>query len=298
MRRRRLFKSLKFGRPKNPGYGISRNFYLTVLAAKAPLPPIYKLVNPKGDHGAVGGFGVPLSSNACESLLHEPLSRGAYAVASRDRKTVLRCLVLSKEEAGFDPEVYASSSLASNSDPELVARLKATWSLVQLTFESHDPMVAPALDFLISFAIRVADLSDGVLADPIAGTYSLPHEVKHEPGSNRVDASLHVAMHSRPTTEGLNVYSMGMQKFGLPEFELAGVPPEMVSGASQVIARLSQSALDGTQLAVGSKIGRFQICEGGSDRAIWDGIACHELRPLESDVASCIQSWERESRKD
>lgn len=287
-----MFKSLRFGKPRNPGFGISRSFYLTVLAAKAPLPSIYTLVNPKGDRGAVEGFGVPLCSNACESLLHEPLSRGAYAVASKDRKTVLRCLVLSKEEAGFDPEVFASSSLAKEADSELVARVRATWSLIQLTFESHDAMVAPALNFLLGFALRSAELSDGVLADPIAGTYLLPHGVRLSPDPSRIDCRLHVAIHSRPEATGTRVYSMGLQKFGLPEYELSDVPGQLVGEASSLLCHVAQYALDGHDLRIGAIVSGFQICEGGRDRGLWDGIDCRELRPAKDGLERSLKAWE------
>lgn len=293
MWRVQLFKSLKFGRPKGPGFGISRNFYLTVLAAKAPLPSIYSLVNPKRDHGAVEGFGVPLCSNACESILHEPLSRGAYAVASKDRKTVLRCLVLSKEEAGFDPDVYAASSAAKNADAELVARVRATWSLIQLTFESHDAMVAPALDFMLSFALRAATMTDGVLADPIAVQYRLPHQINLESGRDRISANLHVAVHTRNEGNGFRVYSMGLQKFGIPEFEMVGVPDHAMPVAARFIEHAAQWALDGNVPKVGSLIGDFAIHEGGQDRGLWDGLACNELRPYRGGLEQCLLEWNR-----
>ncbi|MBI3722130.1 MAG: hypothetical protein HY248_06210 [Fimbriimonas ginsengisoli] len=105
-------RGLQFGRPKGPGYAISSDFYITVLSARPTLPPLLQVINPHGEGGAVEGFGVPLGGETAPGRLAQPITRGAYALATRDRKTVLKMLVLSKEEASFNPEPYALSHAA------------------------------------------------------------------------------------------------------------------------------------------------------------------------------------------
>src|SRR5688572_11612277 len=139
-----------FGKPKTPGFGISKAYYLSVLSAKATLPQIVEVVNPKGSDGAVEGFGAPLMTDSTKDDLQKPMSRGAYAIASKDRKTVLKLIVVPKEEAGFDPDAFLRSPQAAALPQDMANRIRATWSLLQLTFESHDPMVYPALDFFES----------------------------------------------------------------------------------------------------------------------------------------------------
>jgi hypothetical protein len=50
---------------------------------------------------------------------------------------------------------------------EMAARIRATWSLIQFTFEAHDPDVYPAVDFFQEIVMRVGLLTEGVVADPI-----------------------------------------------------------------------------------------------------------------------------------
>lgn len=270
----------QFSRPKGPGFGISRGFYLSVLSSRAILPSVYEVVNPRGEGGAVVGFGVPLAQGAEKDALRQPLTRGAYALATRDRKTVIKMLVLSKEEAGYDPEAFARSELAVGADPELLARMRGTWTLAQLTFESHDPAVYPALDFLLSTSRRLAELSEGVVADPIARRYALPHGVA-SPGraDPRVDARDHVATHFRARPDGIHAFTLGLQKFALPELELPGLMHGDEPAAGRFLVVLSQRALLGNPIQSGDRFGPFEAREGGFDRALWEGIPVLELLP-------------------
>jgi hypothetical protein len=65
----------QFSKPKNPGFGISRSYYLSVLLAKANLPSIFEIVNPKSEFGAVEGFGVPMATDEKEALRRPPRAR-------------------------------------------------------------------------------------------------------------------------------------------------------------------------------------------------------------------------------
>ncbi|MFX8801563.1 hypothetical protein ABTM62_19825, partial [Acinetobacter baumannii] len=67
-----------------------------------------------------------------------------------------------------------------NMPPEVQERLLSTWSLAQLTFESHHPMVFPAVRFVLQVASRLAALTYGVIADPVARSYRLPEEMPSE----------------------------------------------------------------------------------------------------------------------
>ena len=62
-----LKRVFKFAKPKNPGYGISKNFYLSVLAGHAQLPSPDEIANPQGARGAVEGFLAPLMSGSCQT---------------------------------------------------------------------------------------------------------------------------------------------------------------------------------------------------------------------------------------
>lgn len=272
-------------KPKTPGFGISRNYYITVLAATAALPPARAVMNPKGEGGAVSGFIVPLSSTATKDDLNRPLMRGSYGLGSPDRKTVLKMLVLSKDEVGFDPAPFLRSEAAVGLNPELLARISATWTLLQLTFESHDPMVFEGVRFALTAARRLAELTEGVISDPICQTYRLPGDVfAKDPVDPRIDSRdvIHVWVKSMGGGK-VTAFTLGMQKFDLHEVELQELNPSHSGLAEAFLYRLTQEALLGDIYELGDKVGGdaclLEVAPGGLDPARWEGIPCFELIP-------------------
>jgi hypothetical protein len=287
----------QFSKPKNPGFGISRSFYLSVLSSSSVMPSIREIINPAGDGGAATGMCAPLTGGSEKARLSEPLSRGPYAIATKDRKTVLKMLVLSKEEAGYDPEAFALSQMAADTDPELLARLRGTWTLSQFTFESHDPMVYPAMDFLLGVCARLADLSQGVVADPISQRYLLPNQVFHRDRIDpRIDARDHVSVASRDRPDGFHSFTLGLQKFALPEFEITGLLENETDLAERFLMLVCQNTLAGDLPDQGSRYGAqdlpFEARPGGFDAGMWEGIAVLELLPpTRSTAGEALNAW-------
>ena len=243
------------------------------------LPPISAVVNPKGSNGALEGFGVPLVNSKEKTLLEMPMQRGAYALATKDRKTVVRLMNMSAEESGFSPDTIAKSSLASRLSPDLLTKLRSTWHLMQLSFESHDPDVYPSLDFILGIATRLGTLTNAVIADPIAERYVLPEELFMKPRTDaNVDAREHIFVHSRP--EGLNwhVYTRGLAKFIQPELELYGVPATDQEEAARFLVSASQGVLQGFLVQSGSQLGPFEA-RAGTNKALWGELPVMELLP-------------------
>lgn len=293
---RRIKELLTFKRPKGPGFGISRGYYLSVLTGSAMMPSVVEVVNPKGENGAMAGFGVPLSAGADKSVLERPMERGVYAMASLDRKTVLKTMVLSKEEAGFDPDVYVRI-LGAGSDPELLARVRSTWQLVQMTFESFDPEVWPAVDFLLGAARLVAERTDGVVADPVSRVYKLPQDVRSPRVAGEAFSVWDVVWPQFAAGErGVHVYTLGLQKFGMAELEFPVVEADLQDTAGRFLMSVAAEMLKGGGIAVGDTIGHstaaFVVAEGGLDRRVWDGLSCYEIIPDKGDLASALRRWE------
>ncbi|MCH7904439.1 MAG: hypothetical protein IH944_07715 [Armatimonadetes bacterium] len=296
---RRLRDVLKFKKPKTRGFAITDGYYLSILAARAQLPTVVSIANPKGEGGAVPGFAVPLRSDSKKADLGRPLERGQYAIASLDRKTVLKMLVLSKEEAGFNPSAFVRSELGMSWPKELRTRVEATWLLLQLTFESYDPELYPSLDFLLKVAKRGAELTDGLVADPLSRVYKLPDDViSPRPENEPVWARDHVKVEIRPQEAGLHCYTLGLQKFGLAEFEVYGVKPDVAEAAELFLIGLSQASLKGEKLKVGVTVGEkgeaITLAEGGLDRGLWEGVRCLELISEDSgDIGEAMVAWLR-----
>ncbi len=276
----------KFAKPKGPGFGISKGAYLSVLLGTAQPPPIAGVVAPKGAGGAVEGFGVPLTGGTDKARLLQPMGRGEYALATTDQKTVLKLRLLPVEEAGFDPEVIVRSGMGARMGAELLARIRGTWSLGQLTFESHDPDVYPALDFLLDVALRMAELTQGAIADPVARRYLLPADLAalrvHGPELH-LNVQAHVAAHSVPAGDRSLSYTLGLQKFALPELEITGLLDGEEGDAELYLLSAAQGVLEGHPLVSGGTLPagrrRFEAREGGLDRARWEGVPVLELLP-------------------
>jgi hypothetical protein len=262
-----------------------------------------ELIEPSGEKGAVRGFGAPLAEGLGKESLHKPLERGAYVLATPDRKTVLRMLVLSKEEAGFDPEAFVRSNFAAGVSEETLVRIRATWTLAQFTFESHDPMVYPALDFLLQAVTRMAFLAEGVVSDPIARRYLLPEQVMQSERSDpRIDSREHVSVNMKDRVDGSHTYTLGMQKFRLPEFEIVGLHESDGPAAYQFLIALCQSVLLGGLARSGDRIGApqlsFEAREGGFDKGIWEGTEVLELLPPTAvSPSEALAAWQVEAAR-
>ena len=297
--RPRISQILKFGKHKTPGYGINRGFYLSVLAAQAPLPCLPEIVTPKGENGTVKGFGVPLSKDATKNCLNEALARGAYAVASEDQKTVIKLLIMSKEEAGFSPPATIESAKSFHLTSEVKERMLSTWSIAQLTFESHHPMVFPAVRLILELADRIASLTGGLVADPLSRSYRMPGEV---PTAFTTDGSLDVRdVVSVKTVEGEEgpwAFTMGMHKFNLHEYEIQGFSPVLMPIVTDLLYAVGQQRLSGEVLQGGDTIGSESaaMClEAGAGPCLPAGVPCYRITPSHTSLDEALTAWAAEA---
>lgn len=272
----RFLDLVDFRKPKTPGYGISKSFYLSVLSPCAQLPAPSDWISPTGP---VKGFIAPLAGD--KDALHKPMERGAYAVTSLDKKTVMRCLVLPREEAGFDPDYYLAHPCSQALHTDIRSAIKATWTLIQLSFEGHHPMVSPSVWFAYSIASRLAEHVGGVVADPMSEDYLCPHEARPvfaEEGPLSADQIIRV----KYPTEG-TAHTLGLRKFGLPELEISGFGLGVAESAGVLLVSVAQTILNNGPLGEGAVLGDrdtpFKVVPGGMDRARWDGIPCLDLLP-------------------
>jgi hypothetical protein len=297
-----LGRIFKFGKPKNPGYGISKSFYYSVLAGHAQLPSPDEVANPQGAREAVEGFLAPLMPGSAKEDLQKPLVRGTYALASKDRKTVLRLMVVSKEEAGFDTEALAKSVFALQVSPEALARVRATWTLLQLTFESHDAMVGPSLDFLHRVARRLAELTEGVVADPVSQRYMLPQDVPEVHPAEPIQAADHISVQIGDRDGKRMAYTLGMQKFGLNEFELQEFSQVQSEAVAAFLVSVAQANLTGPRIELGDQLGSkkapFDVVPGGIAGGFLEGVRALELIPSRGNTAEeCLEAWMAEVKR-
>lgn len=283
-------EALRFTKPKGLPLEVSKQAYLAVLAARQPLPTLLDVVAPRGEGGAVTGFGVPVSQGAAPP--DRPLERGEYGIASPERKSVLRLRVLSKEEAGFVPSHSTIAQIEGQFGEEVARRVAAAWSLLQLTWESYDPDVYAALDFWLALAHRLAELTDGVVSDPVAQSYRLPGDRCGRPAGTSVWAAEHVRIH----VSGGKVHTMGLRKFVRPELEATSVPTGGASAVGPLLMGVAQACLEGARLSPGDALqagnGTVRIADGGLDRGYWQGQAVLEVLPDKpADWPQFVSAW-------
>ncbi|MBS1724577.1 MAG: hypothetical protein JSS66_16670 [Armatimonadetes bacterium] len=289
--RHRLKDVFPFRRAKVAPVPISRDFYLSVLAAKAPLPSLTDVVMPDGGNGRVAGMGVPLQAGATKQDLVAPLARGLYAISSVDQKTVLKLRVFSKEEAGFDGNSISTSKMAARLNEELKTRIRATWTILQATFEAYDPDLYPALEFVLRVTSRLAELTEGVIADPLAMTYRMPEDVPSAP--NPGDA-FNVRDFVTIQGAGPDLRTAGLLKFSHPEIVLSNVEPELLDQAALFLLSVAHGVLKGKALNSGDKLVSEKSWIVGETPAVgpqWDMAPALELIPVEKSMRSALEDW-------
>ncbi len=264
---RKLSDLFKFSKPKTPGYEISKDYYLSVLASVSRLPSPRQVMSPKGEDGAVPGMLAPLGASS-KVELERPMERGVYALASVDQRTVLKLMVMPRDEAGFDPEPFLRSAMGQACSAEIRNRIAATWTVMQLTFEAFEPSILPALDFFLLSARRLGELSGGVVADPICQRYLLPGEVLQNPRRHPdLDPREHIVVQ-----RGSTLQTRGLLKFGISELELRSTSEV----AERFLMDLSDSILRGNVHTLGDKVGPF-VVQQSPDQLKYEGIPMVEL---------------------
>jgi hypothetical protein len=144
----------------------------------------------------------------------------------------------------------------------------------------------------------MADLTDGVVADPISRRYLLPPQVRQPIRVDpKVDAREVIGLSHRDKPDGLHLFTLGMQKFGLPEYEMTGLQPDDLGLAESLLLSLCQTSLLGQLTGSGDKVGapgfEFEIREGGFDRGLWEGIPVFELlAPTLHTAGESLRAWQ------
>jgi hypothetical protein len=102
--------------------------------------------------------------------------------------------------------------------------------------------------------------------------------------------------------DGNHAFTLGMQKFSLPEFEIVGLHEADAPAASQFLTALSQSVLLGDLAKSGDRFGApsiaFEAREGGFDRGLWEGVDVLELLPpTTADSSEALAAWQVEAAR-
>ncbi len=283
-------------KPTQAPIAINRNFYLSVLAGPGPLPPILQLLNPQGTNGAAAGFGAPLTEGASKELLNEPLAPGAYVLTTTDKLTVLQMDVFRRDDVhAFQLPTDPLQLEAARLTGRRLARAEASEWLVNLVFKGYSPDAYLSVQFMQEIAARMATLTEGVVADPLAEVYRLPEETSVTPRIDpRIDFREVGSVRAVRTGDGVWVSTRGMIKFDQAEYEMFGLPDELVDTAANMLISAAQQTLIGLPIRPGETA--FALASPleavAGSRGEWDGRQVVEFRdPGGSGAAQGVKAW-------
>lgn len=285
-------------RAKPPPFTINRNFYLTVLGAAGPLPPLLQLINPDGSNGAVRGFGAPLSAGASRDMLNEPLSRIAYALTTQDKKTVLQMDVFRRSDVRQfrlpqNPTELEDAGLTG----EKLRKAETAGHLINLAFRGYSPDVYESVRFMLDIATRLGNLTDAVVADPLAECYRLPEEFSVSPRMDpRIDFREVASVKAIRLQDGIWVSTRGMCKFNLAEYEMYGISDGLANTAARMLMAAGQQTLLGMPLRSGETAFALQsplaVLVGTRQRHIWGDRPTLELQdPGRTGAELGVKAW-------
>lgn len=269
-----LRNMFRFAKPETPGFGISSNFYITTFIPTTQLPTPSQVCNPTGEGGAEKAMIAPLDPGATKRALVEPLRPGNYAVASIDKKTVIELHIDGLSTTSYNPQAIADTEWAArNLSVEIRNILRATWHFAQFRFRSHHPDVAPALHLVYGVAARLAELTGGLVCDPLAQRYELG------PRSRVSESLIPVEVMTFEVTPG-RLVSRGMVKFALPEVSIRGFSDDKKIAASNAIQAATYQMLLGQSLGPGDRI--------RGDRHTFQVVLDPEVKPGASTILELI----------
>ena len=236
-----------------------------------------------------------MQSGADKEDLARPMERGVYAISTTDQKTVLKLRVFSREEAGFDPDAVLASPIGSVLESEARDRIRSTWTILQLTVEAYDPALYPALDFLTQVAGRLGVLTEGVVADPLAGQYRMPERFP----SRKIPGELFevrdfVSVVSVLRAGTWQLTTAGLVKFAQREIVIAEVPDDWVDPATALLLSVTSGVMKGKTLEPGDRLvseNGWIIAESAASAPQLGGSELLELLPLKGTVADALGDW-------
>ncbi|MBL8047201.1 MAG: hypothetical protein JNJ45_00835 [Chthonomonas sp.] len=244
----KLRQMFRFSKPATPGFGISSGFYLMTFIPTTALPTPHQLANPEGADGAEVGLIVPLEHGAVKTSLTQPMHVGSYGIVSPDKKSMLHMAITNLgQSTGFDPRVAADTREAGHLlSPEVREVMRATWLIAQFKFKSHDAMVRPAIRQVYGLAARLAELTGGIVCDPLAQRYSMGPDARV---SEDLYPSELLSFHERNG----KLMTKGMSKFGLPEMSIAGYSEENRERARETLEWCCLKFFRSLPLSVGDR---------------------------------------------
>ncbi|MEW6531009.1 MAG: DUF2314 domain-containing protein [Thermodesulfobacteriota bacterium] len=124
--------------------------------------------------------------------------------------------------------------------------LNAAAMVLRMRLVTADVATFDYLDFMVRYVEAARDLTGGVIQDAISHTLWGSAEWKSKMPANHLSRIIesHVRWDALDESGIVWLHSHGMQKFGLPETELEGIPADLVAPALTLMTLVSETLLD------------------------------------------------------
>jgi hypothetical protein len=265
---------------------------LRVYMPRAASPGLLSIANKAGSNGAVKGYIVPLDKSPNDvDLMHARLGPGRYGIVAASKKTAVNVSVAAVADLPNGAE-EAAESARRESDAlrsALERILRQDPFVTELTFAEIGPNTLQGCEFLQLAADRVAVVGEGLLRDVIlqrwwaAGQWS---ELRRTRPENVAAAFVAVFAITREGSRETWVHTLGMHRFGLPEFETFLETPAMAPVAGEYLLQVGTYLFGGRRIAEGEIVGdgaaRLAVRRGTRKQAHWGEALVFELVGLEA----------------
>jgi hypothetical protein len=257
---------------------------MVISLASEELPSPMMLGNPTGAHGAVPGLAGPRDEKPAPENMMSPMQAGKYvAIAPAGGGCGLEIeRVAQPRELSMSPGMLEVAGLT---EEMLVKFNHPTWEVI-LTLEAPGKDVAETVVFATRIAQRLAALADGIVWDTAAFRFFGPAGWpvgEPIPEFAEFDVREHVQIHIVSDSEWFHTH--GLIKFGRPELEIYGVPPELGDTTFATLLDISQYVSTSAVIEPGQTCGDprqpFYAREGTKDLEHWNGVPVLELVDLD-----------------
>lgn len=269
------------------------------MSGPGALPALLQVCNPDGSNGAVAGYAIPLRPGASRDLLSSAMTTESYGFTTLDKKGVLQLDIFNRNAVPFQLPATEVERRDMGLTEEGEARANACAYVGTLTFRGYDEDVYPTIRFFLSVAIRLAALTNGIVADPLAECYRMPETwIPPAPRNEPLDFREVARVRAEAMPDGVWVSTRGLSKFNLPEYEMYGLPEPLVSSAAVMVASAGQQSLFGIPIRVGESAfataQKLLAVQGTRNRAAWGDRNAIELRDSDGDgAAKGVEAWSK-----
>ena len=225
---------------------------MLVSVTTQELPSLVTLANPSGSEGAVPGMAGPAGAKPSPENMMQPLQQGQYVAISPAGglcSLSVERIEAEPEALSFEPVMLEVSGLTE----ETLAKFnRPAWRvIIEMANPAED--VRETVIFATRLAQRLAALGDGIVMDTGAYRFFGPEGWPIENPNPEFDAREHVHIHLESDSGWLHTH--GLIKFGRPEMEIYGVPPELHAVAFGTLLDIAQYVITSELIEPGQTCG-------------------------------------------